>query len=90
MPLYTYIACYKGLTQVEQDRKSNYRGSAALVLARMADAGLLGPSKKLRDEMVHKAYRSTWIAVPNQSNVWRTSFDLSGDEFELYAVQTKD
>jgi hypothetical protein len=90
MPLYTYIAHYQGRTKVEQTRVSNYRGFAASQLARMADRGLLGTSKSLKNEMVGKAYRSPWSSVAELSSVWRTAFELNGDQLELYAVQTKD
>ncbi len=90
MPLYTYVAHYKGRTCVDQDRRSNYAGFAPLVLGRMADGGLLGSSNNLRNEMAHKAYRSAWAAIPNRLSVWRTAFELDGVQLELYAIQTKD
>jgi hypothetical protein len=90
MPLYTYIAHYRGRTRVEQDRRSNYRGFAPFVLADMARNGLLGPSQKVPREMLHEAYRSPWTPIANRSNVWRTAFLLQGSELELYAIHTKD
>jgi hypothetical protein len=90
MPLYTYIAHYQGRTRVDQDRRSNYRGFAPFVLGRMADDGLLGPSRKAVQEMLHEAYRSPWSPIVNRSHVWRTAFLLRGSELELYAIQTKD
>lgn len=91
MPLYTYIAHYKGRTGVEQVRRSNYRGFAAWVVDSMVTRGLLGAGlKSLRNELTGKAMRSEWSEVSNTSNVWRTSFDFEGDQFEVYAVQSKD
>jgi len=91
MPLYTYIAHYKDRTGVEQVRRSNYRGFAASAVDRMVTRGLLGAGlTSLRNELAGKAMRSEWSAVGNTSNVWRTSFDFAGDQFELYAVQSKD
>jgi hypothetical protein len=91
MPLYTYIAHYKGRTGVEQVRRSNYRGFAAWVVDSMVTRSLLGAGlKSLRSELVGKAMRLEWSTVSNTSNVWRTSFDFEGEQFELYAVQSKD
>jgi hypothetical protein len=38
---------------------------------------------------VEKTYRVEWQPIPNRTNVWRTSFDLDGSEFAIYAVQTQ-
>jgi len=89
MPLYTYIASYRGGTHADQDRRSNFKGSAALLLGRMPDGALPYLSKELRTDMVHKAFRCEWTAIPNRSNLWRTAFDLGGHEFALYAIQTE-
>jgi hypothetical protein len=90
MPLYTYIASYQEGTHVDQDRKSNFKGSAALVLGRMPDNALPGlTSKALRKEMVRLAYVCEWMAVPNRLNLWHARFELGDSTFELYAVQTQ-
>jgi len=74
MPLYTYIACYKGRSHADQDRRSNYRGFAAIVLGRMPEGALPGlTSKSLRQEMVHKAFRSEWTLVSNRKNARRSA-----------------
>jgi hypothetical protein len=91
MPLYTYIAHYKARTGVEQVRRSNYRGFASSAVDSMVKRSSLGAGlTSLRNELAGKVMRSEWSAVSNTSNVWRTSFDLEGDQFELYAVQSKD
>lgn len=90
MPLYTYIVSYGGGLHAEQGRYSNFKGFAAAALAGIPEGALPALTKSLRAEMAHKAYRCVWNAVPNRSNLWRTSFDLGGSEFVLCAVLTKD
>ena len=37
---------------------------------------------------VESTYSADWQLIPNRTNVWRTSLDLNGSEFAIYAVQT--
>jgi hypothetical protein len=89
MPLFTYIASYRGSTYVDQDRKSNFKGSAALLIGRIPDNALPELNSAVRKSAVEKTYRVDWQPIPNRTNVWRTSFDLNGNEFVICAVQTQ-
>jgi hypothetical protein len=89
MPLFTYIACYRGSTHADQDRRSNFKGFASLVIGRIPDNALPGLNKALRNSAVKKIMAVEWQPVPNRTNVWRTSFDLDGSDFAIYAVQTQ-
>jgi hypothetical protein len=42
----------------------------------------------LRKSAVESTYSVDWQLIPNRTNVWRTSLDLNGSEFAIYAVQT--
>lgn len=88
MPLYTYVASYRGATFADQIRSSNFKGFAGGVLGSMPSGALptLGPS--LRNDMIHAAMRCDWVSVPNRTNLWRAAFDLNGSEFSIFAVQT--
>lgn len=88
MPLYTYVACYKGGTYLNQDSKSNFKGFAALLIGAMPEQSLPDMDKPAIKIAVEKSYRASWVSIPNRENVWRTGFDLNGSEFTLYAVQT--
>jgi hypothetical protein len=89
MPLFTYIACYRGGTHADQDQRSNFKGFASLVIDRIPDNALPGLNKALRNSAVKKIMGMEWQPVPNRTNVWRTSFDLDGSDFAIYAVQTQ-
>jgi hypothetical protein len=89
MPLFTYIACYRGGTHADQDRRSNFKGFASLVIGRIPDNALPGLNNALRKSAVEKTYGVEWQPIPNRTNVWRTSFNLDGSEFAIYAVQTQ-
>jgi hypothetical protein len=89
MPLYTYIATYKGGTHCDQDRRSNFKGFAALMVARWPDHCLPGFSAAIQKEAVDKTARAEWFAVSNQIHVWVTETQLNGHAFTLHAVQTE-
>lgn len=88
MPFYTYIASYKGGTQSDQDKRSNFKGFAALMVARWPNDCLPGFNSSLQKEAVDKTARAKWNPVANHTNIWTTRFDLNGHDFTLYAVQT--
>ncbi|MBS0536255.1 MAG: hypothetical protein JSR72_19575 [Proteobacteria bacterium] len=89
MPLFTYVACYRGGTYSDQDAKGNFKGSAAVVIGRIPENALPSFSATLRKAAIEKTYRIEWQAIPNKTNLWRTSFELDGSEFAIYAVQTE-
>jgi hypothetical protein len=88
MPLYTYLATFKGATCVAQDRKSNFKGFVTAWADLPANA-LPGLTPSLRRELAEKAYRGEFVEVPNRKHVWRKTINLSGEEFVVYAVQTE-
>jgi hypothetical protein len=59
------------------------------VIDRIPDNALPGLNKALRNSAVKKIMGMEWQPVPNRTNVWRTSFDLDGSDFAIYAVQTQ-
>jgi hypothetical protein len=66
-----------------------FEGFAALVIGRIPDNALPGLNNALRKTAVEKTYQVELQPVPNRTNFWRTSFDLDGSEFAIYAVQTQ-
>ena len=91
MPLFTYVAAYRGAVHLEQAREksSNYRGWATSIMGQMPEGALPGLSKSLRDDLLDKVLRAKWEALPNRTGAWRTAFDLAGAEFVLFAIQTE-
>jgi hypothetical protein len=89
MPLYTYIATYKGGTQCDQDKRSNFKGFASLMVARWPNDCLAGFHSALQKEAAEKTLRAEWTAVAGLTHVWVTRFDLNGHAFTLHAIQTE-
>lgn len=89
MPLYTYIATYRGRSYVKQGRYSNYRGWTPYMITEMPESFVPKSDKALLQELVGKLQRSEWSAVDFCSNVWRTSVEVRGDRFEYIAVLSK-
>jgi hypothetical protein len=90
MPLYSYIACYRGGSYAEQDSRSNFKGFAPLMLGRLPANSLPGLDADLRRELVEKSSRSEWSAIPNRKNIWVMQIVLDGRPFTLHAVQTQN
>ena len=88
MPLYTYIAVYKGTTYVAQGRHSNFKGFPS-TWAKIPGGVLPDLTPSLMKELSEKSYRGDFDAVPNREKVWRKSLDIGGSEFVVIAVETK-
>jgi len=89
MPLYTYIASFKGATCVTQDSRSNFRGFVNAWTSDLPPGALPGLTPALRKELGAKAFGGEFSEVPNRKHVWRKVLDLGGAEFEVYAIQTE-
>ena len=89
MPLYTYIATFKGASYVAQGSYSNFRGFVSAWSGDLPDNALPSLTVALRKELSSKAYRSDFLEVPNRKHVWRKVIDLNGAEFSVYAIQTQ-
>ncbi len=90
MPLYTYISSYRGILHSEQGRFSNFKGFASGALGKIPDGALPGLTHALRTEMIEKALRCQWEAVPNRRNLWRATFPVGDAEFVVHVVHTDD
>jgi len=89
MPLYTYIASFKGATCVTQASRSNFRGFVDAWTTGLPGGALPALTPALRKELGAKAYYGEFVEVPNRKNVWRKAIDLGGEEFVVYAIQTQ-
>ncbi len=89
MPLYTYIAAFKGATYAAQGSYSNFKGFVSSWSGGLPENALPGLTPSLKKELAQKAYRAEFVEVPNRKHVWRKSIDLSWAEFVVYAVQTQ-
>lgn len=89
MPLYTYIATFKGSSYVAQGSYSNFRGFVSAWSGELPDNALPGLTAALRKELISKAYHGDFLEVPNRKHVWRNVIDLNGSEFAVYAIQTQ-
>ncbi len=90
MPLYTYIATYRGASYAGQNRFSNFKGFASRVIGDVPDGVLPGLDKAMRNDVIEAMWRGQWQPIANRKNVWRNSFEVRGSEFVLYAVQTDE
>ena len=88
MPLYTYIAAFKGATYASQGSYSNFKGFVT-AWSDLPPNALPGLTPALKKELAQKAYRGEFLELPNKKRLWRKSIDLNGDEFVVYAVQTQ-
>ena len=89
MPLYTYIAAFKGSTYAAQGSYSNFKGFVSSWSAGLPENALPGLTPSLKKELSQKAYSGEFAEVPNRKHVWRKAIDLKGDEFVVYAIQTQ-
>ncbi|MGY4418756.1 excinuclease ABC A subunit [Bradyrhizobium sp. JR6.1] len=87
VPLYTYVASYRGSTCAVQGSYSNYKGFAPQALAQIPDGALPGLTPAIRKDLA-KAW-GEWEQVPELSRVWRISFKVGDYEMIVYAVETK-
>ena len=78
MPLYTYVATYKGMSYIAQRRRSNFQGFGDWI-------------EELPPALRKKATKDMFAGfepVPNRQNVWRKTLMIDGGELVVIAVQT--
>jgi hypothetical protein len=78
MPLYTYVAIYKGTSYIVQQRRSNYQGFGDWIQA--LPAGI----KKKAAQNMYAGFES----IPNRKNVWRRTQTIDDSELVVIAIQT--
>jgi hypothetical protein len=88
MPLYTYVAVFKGDTYASQGSYSNFKGFVSAWADIPANA-LPSLTPSLKKELAQKAYGGEFVEVPNRKHLWRKSINLGGEEFVVYAIQTQ-
>jgi hypothetical protein len=86
MPLYTYIATYKGDTHVAQGRHSNFKGFPTW-FANLPASALPGLSQKYRKDL--NPYSGDFEPVPNQEKVWKKILVVDGNDLTVVVVETK-
>ena len=89
MPLFTYVASFKGVTYVVQGSYSNFKGFVSAWYGALPENALPALTLLQRKDLTAKAYRGDFTEVPNRKHVWRKSIDLNGDEFVVYAIQAQ-
>jgi hypothetical protein len=78
MPLYTYVAIYKGTSYTVQRRRSNYQGFGDWIEA-------------LPPELKKKAARNMYSGfepIPDRQHVWRRTQTIDDSELVVIAIQT--
>ena len=78
MPLYTYVAIYKGTSYIAQRRRSNYQGFGDWIEALPA---------VLKEKAAQNMYAG-FEPIPNRENVWRRSQTIHDSELVVIAIQT--
>ena len=77
MPLYTYLATYKGESYIAQARRSNPKAFPDWVEALPSELqGKVNP------------YDGTFEAIANRKNVWRKTVMLGGSDLLVFVIQT--
>ena len=89
MPLYTYIVSYNGACRVTQGSHSNFKDFISSWCSNIPAGALPALTPVLHKELISKAYRGNFLAVPNIKNAWKKSIELGGSEFIVIAVQTQ-
>jgi len=84
MPLYTYIASYKGATHVSQKQSSNFQGFGHWAIELPKD--VLPPD--VRRQVMGKMYGG-FEPIPNRIHAWQKTFEIDGSAFTVVAVQTE-
>jgi hypothetical protein len=84
MPLFTYVASWKGTTYVSQARRSNFHGFGDW--ANELPKGAASPAH--RKEIMKHMYGG-FEAIPNRTHAWQKKFVVDGAEFVVVAVQTE-
>ena len=78
MPLYTYVATYKGASYITQKRRSNPKGFPDWTEALPTTLrGKFNP------------YDGAFDPVPNRKNVWRRVISAGGDELVVLVIATE-
>lgn len=78
MPLYTYVATYRGTSYIAQRRRSNFQGFGDWI-------------QELPSTLRQKATKNMFAGfepVPNRQNVWRKTLMIDDSELVVVAVQT--
>jgi hypothetical protein len=78
MPLYTYVAIYKGTSYIAQQRRSNYQGFGDWIQA------LPAALKKKAAQNMYAGFEP----VPNRKNVWQRTQTIDDSELVVIAIQT--
>jgi hypothetical protein len=78
MPLYTYVAIYKGTSYIAQQRRSNYQGFGDWIEA------LPAALKKKAAQNMYAGFEP----IPNRKNVWQRTQTIDDSELVVIAIQT--
>lgn len=81
VPLYTYVMSYKGRTKVSQHRHSNYTGFLITPVS-----GAFPGLKPVFDDLI----RMKPEPVQNAERTWACSKEISGEDFTLHVIETRD
>lgn len=79
MPLYTYVAVYKGTTYIAQQRRSNYQGFGDWIQALPA---------ALKAKAAQNMYAG-FEPVQNRNNVWQRTQTIDDSELVVIAIHTE-
>ncbi len=79
MPLYTYVAVYKGTSYIAQQTRSNYQGFGDWIHA------LPAALKAKAAQSMHAGFEP----IPNRKNVWQRTQMIDGSELVVTAIQTE-
>jgi hypothetical protein len=86
MPLYTYIATYKGQSYVAQGRHSNFQGFP-MWFGEMPATALPALTPALRKEV--NLYQGKFEPIQNRKKVWQKTLSVGGSDLTVFVVQTE-
>jgi hypothetical protein len=87
MPLYTYVAFYKGSSFAVQARRSTFQGFTMGWAGKAARVALPNLTEPQWRELADKAMRTRFEPVDGCAHVWARASDVGGERFTAYAVQ---
>jgi hypothetical protein len=88
MPLFTYILTFKSEVHVVQGSHSNFTGFFR-TWTELPRNALPALSDNGRRDLSQLSFKKEFTEVPNQKHVWKKTFKVDGEDFNVLAVQTE-
>jgi hypothetical protein len=88
MPLFTYVLTFKSDVYVVQGSHSNFTGFYK-TWTDLPKNALPALSNSGRRDLAQMSFKKDFSEVPNQKHVWKKTFKIDGEDFNVFAIQTE-